>query len=156
TVLSSEEFATAIKCIEDYDSRYIGKTLMPIRSKDQNWILETARSAYVFGVNQNGLLTHRYWGPRLPTIDDVPAAVNPISWASFDMPAHLTPQEYPAYGEMDFTEPCLKVTFADGVRSAILRFESADIRTVGSDSQLDLVLRDTYYPFRLTLHYRVH
>src|SRR5262249_30187483 len=128
---------------------------MPIQATDQSWILETEHTGYAFGLNAAGLLTHRYWGPRLPYAEDYPAAPNPIGWASFNNPAQLTPEEYPGYSDMKFIEPCLKVAFADGVRNVVLVFDHAEVLD-GDTPQLNIYLKDNYYPFRVMLHYRVH
>jgi alpha-galactosidase len=40
-------------------------------------VLETDHTAYAFGLNATGLLSHRYWGPRLPRAIDYPPAPNP-------------------------------------------------------------------------------
>ncbi|KPV52928.1 hypothetical protein SE17_12610 [Kouleothrix aurantiaca] len=45
---------------------------MPIHANDQGWVLETRSTAYALGLNPAGLLTHRYWGPRLPLPEDYP------------------------------------------------------------------------------------
>src|SRR5262249_33975248 len=45
---------------------------------------------------------------------------------------------------------------ADGVRDVVLRFESAEVAPEGDASRLDVHVRDAYYPFQLTLHYRLH
>ncbi|NOK58581.1 MAG: alpha-galactosidase [Chloroflexi bacterium AL-W] len=128
---------------------------MPIHTTDHGWVLETRTTAYVIGLNEAGLLTHRYWGIRLPHARDYPAAANPEGWAAFNNPAHLTPEEYPGYEDMKFTEPCLKVAFADGVRDVVLRYTGADI-CESTTPELRISLRDTVYPLNLTLHYRVH
>jgi alpha-galactosidase len=128
---------------------------MPINATDQGWVLETNTTGYALGLNAAGLLTHRYWGARLPQPDDYPRAANPRAWASFNNPAHLTPEEYPGYEDMKFTDPCIKVTFADGVRDVVLRFESAELGDQASP-ELRINLRDTGYPLRVSLHYRVH
>ncbi|MGQ9928260.1 MAG: hypothetical protein ACUVS4_15480 [Chloroflexaceae bacterium] len=47
---------------------------MPILTTDQGWVLETRTAAYALGLNRAGLLTNRYWGARLPHLDDSPAA----------------------------------------------------------------------------------
>lgn len=125
---------------------------MTILATAAGWILETRATAYALGLNQAGLLTHRYWGRRLPYPSDYPAAINPLPWG-FNSPAQLTPEEYPGYEDMKFTDPCLKVTFADGVRNVVLRFDSAEIRE-SSTPELHVHLRDTVYPLRLTVHYR--
>src|SRR6266542_1021653 len=130
-------------------------TIMPIHTTDRGWVLETRTTGYAFGLNQAGLLTHRYWGARLPDPADYPAAPNPAGWASFNNPAQLTAEEYPGYDDIKFIDPCLKVSFSDGVRDVVLRFESAELRELDIPELL-INLRDTMYPFRVTLHYRVH
>jgi alpha-galactosidase len=128
---------------------------MPIHATDQGWVLETATTGYALGLNRAGLLVHRYWGVRLPAPVDYPAAPNPGIWSSFNNAAQLTPEEYPGYEDIKFIDPCLKVTFADGVRDVVLRFESAEVRA-GETPELLIRLRDTAYPFQATLHYRIH
>ncbi len=128
---------------------------MPIHTTNQGWVLETATTAYALGLNQAGLLVHRYWGARLKAPDDYPAAPNPGSWSAFNNPAQRTPEEYPGYEDIKFIDPCLKVTFADGVRNVVLRFDSAEVRA-GEPPELRIHLRDTTYPFQATLHYRVY
>jgi alpha-galactosidase len=128
---------------------------MPIHAADQGWVLETQATGYALGLNQAGLLVHRYWGTRLKTPDDYPAAPNPGIWGAFNNPAQRMPEEYPGYEDIKFIDPCLKLTFADGVRNVVLRFESAEAQA-GAVPELHIHLRDTVYPFRVTLHYRVH
>ena len=89
---------------------------MPIHAHEQGWILETRSTGYAFGLNEAGLLTHRYWGARLPFHDDYPPPAKSKIWASFNNAIQQTLEEYPGYEEMKFTDPCIKVTFADGVR----------------------------------------
>ncbi|MBE0696035.1 MAG: alpha-galactosidase [Anaerolineaceae bacterium] len=128
---------------------------MSIRTSKDGWVLETKNSGYALGVNASGLLTHRYWGVRLPNLDDYPPAINPNPWASFNNPEQLTPEEYPAYAGMKFIDPCLKLTFADGVRDVVLRFETAEIIDE-INTHLKLNFRDDFYPVQLSLHYRTH
>ncbi len=126
---------------------------MPIHTLPNYWILETRTTAYAFGLNEAGLLTHCYWGQRLTQPGDYPQPVNPMNWASFSGSAHLTPEEYPAYAGTKFIDPCLKITFPDGVRDVVLRFDSADIT---ENDTLSIHLKDDHYPLKLTLHYRVY
>jgi alpha-galactosidase len=118
-------------------------------------VLETQTTGYALGLNAAGLLTHRYWGARLTHPGDYPAAPAPAAWASFNRPAQLTPEEYPGYEDMKFTDPCLKLAFADGVRDVVLRFGSAE-QPAADPAELRIHLRDTAYPLRVTLHYRAH
>jgi alpha-galactosidase len=128
---------------------------MSIISDERGWVLETRNAAYALGVNAAGLLAHRYWGPRLPRPDDYPPAPNPGEWASFNGPAHLTPEEYPGAEDRKYSEPCLMLSFADGVRGTLLRLAHAEVRP-GATPELRLTLRDAAYPLEVTLIYRAH
>jgi alpha-galactosidase len=125
---------------------------MSIRAANNVWVLETRNTAYALGLNSQGLLVHTYWGIRLPYLTDYPPAAPYTNWASFVSAAHVTPEEYPGYSDMKFIEPCLKVTFPDGVRNVVLRFDSA--RVDGDKLRVDLF--DSVYPLRVSLRYRVH
>ncbi len=125
---------------------------MPICTTEHGWVLETKTVGYAFGQNDIGHLVHCYWGVRLPYSEDYPAATDTPDWASFAGQAHLTNEEYPVYAGLSYVEPCLKVTFADGVRDVVLQLDSVEL---GAES-LDIHLRDTFYPLLVTLHYRVH
>jgi len=125
---------------------------MPIHTSPTYWILETRNTAYSFGLNDSGLLTHCHWGARLPFVADYPAPINPVYWAA-DGASHFTPEEFPSNNGAKYIDPALKVTFADGVRDAV--FEFVDFALVDSFT-LEIRLKDSYYPLHLTLHYRVH
>jgi alpha-galactosidase len=125
---------------------------MAIFSTPTTWILETDRTAYVFGLNSQGLLIHLYWGAKLPRAEDYPLPSEFNGWSSFNSAADMLPEEFPAYGGNKFIEPCLKVSFADGVRDVVLVFSSSQIE----NNELQIVLKDAHYPFLVTLHYRLH
>ncbi len=122
---------------------------MPVHTSNTNWILETSNTAYAFGLNEAGLLTHRYWGARLPRLSDYPPAPNPQGWASFNNPAQLTPEEYTGNNDVKFVEPAIKVTFADGVRVTELQFAGYEVK----DETLFMTLKDSFYPLTVTLVY---
>lgn len=127
---------------------------MPIHTSATRWVLETQNTAYVFGINHTGLLAHHYWGPRLPRPQDYPTPPQPSGFASTDGHDHFVPEELPGYAGTKYIDPCLKVTFTDGVRDVVLRFEDFSV-TDSPNPQLDIRLRDAHYPLRLTLHYRL-
>lgn len=124
---------------------------MPIHTPPRMWILETANTAYAFGLNEAGLLTHTYWGKRLPNLSDYPAPHNFPGWASFNGAKQVIREEYAAYGGTSYVEPCLKVTFADGVRDTVLQF----VRAVQQGETLHITLTDSAYPLEVILTYRV-
>jgi alpha-galactosidase len=125
---------------------------MAIISTKNAWILETTRTAYAFGLNSQGLLVHTYWGLKLPRAEDYPAPSESIGWSAFSGAADVLPEEFPAYAGNKYIEPCLKISFADGVRDAVLVFVSSQIE----NSELQIILKDAYYPLSVKLHYRVH
>src|SRR5277367_4518581 len=87
--------------------------------------LDGGNSTYAFGVNEHGELQPIYWGGRIGSQDTIPSAKSNPEMASFDSPYTTTPQEYAAWGAGLFTEPALKITFADGNRDLVLHFVSA-------------------------------
>jgi alpha-galactosidase len=114
--------------------------------------LDGGNSTYAFGVNERGELQPLYWGGRLGPQDRVPPAHSLPEMASFDSPYTTTPQEYSGWGAGLFTEPALKITFADGNRDVVLHF----IRTTQSSSQaVTLQLRDISREIYVTLRYSV-
>jgi alpha-galactosidase len=114
---------------------------MSIYTTEHGWVLETQTTAYALGVNPTGLVVHRYWGARLPYVEDYIPASQPGAWASFNAEPQLMPEEYPGYGDMKYIDPCLKVTFADGVRDVVLRFERAEVQQ-GDTPELAIHLHD--------------
>jgi alpha-galactosidase len=97
--------------------------------ESKTFLIETAHSSYVFGVNENGALQNIYWGGKITRAADFSAAHTVNNHASFDSREGQSPEEYPGWGGMQYAEPCLKVTFGDGVRDLALRYVSHEIGT---------------------------
>jgi alpha-galactosidase len=97
-------------------------------------------------------MVHRYWGAKLPRTEDYPVPLDSEGWASFNAGGNVLQEEYPVYGGPNYVEPCLKVTFSDGVRDTVFKFVSAAIQ----GQTLTLTFRDTYYPLRLDLIYTIY
>jgi alpha-galactosidase len=116
----------------------------------QTFRLDGGNITYAFGVNERGELQPLYWGGRLGAHDAIPAAKSLPEWASFDSPYTTTPQEYASWGAGLFTEPALKITFADGNRDLVLHFVSV---TPKDPQTLDVLLRDITREIYVTLHY---
>ena len=126
--------------------------VMPIHEADRAWTLETRDTAYAVAVNAQGILTHTYWGPRLAGPSDSPAAETSSGWASFNNPQQIIREEYPGFEGAKYTDPCLKLTYPDGVRDVAPRFAGADVK----GSRLVVTLRDPVYPLNIELHYMAH
>ncbi len=117
---------------------------------EQVFRLDGGNSTYAFGVNERGDLQPLYWGGRLGPHDNIPSPHSLPEMASFDSPATTTPQEYASWGAGLFTEPALKVTFADGNRDVVLRFVSA---TPKGSQAVDVLLKDISREIYVTLRY---
>lgn len=128
---------------------------MPIISDAHGWILETHRTAYALGSSQGGIVLHRYWGPRLPRLDDYPPPSPVVYWSAFEGPLHMAPAEYPGQAGIGFSEPAVVARFTDGVRETDLRLVDATL-VDGPEPLLTLHLADAYYPLTVTLSYRVY
>lgn len=125
---------------------------MPVHTTPQGWILETAHTAYAFGINAAGHLVHRYWGLKLPDLQDYPAPFLSDSEISFINPPHLSREEFQAYGGLRYSEPSLKVTSSSGVRDTVLQFVGSEV----AENLLTLDLQDELIGLQVRLHYRVH
>src|ERR1700690_78956 len=114
--------------------------------------LDGGNSTYAFGVNERDELQTLYWGGRVGPHDTIPAAHSLPEWASFDSPATTTPQEYAGWGAGLFTEPALKVSFADGNRDLVLHF----VRAMPNGPQsLDVLLKDISREIYVTVRYSI-
>jgi alpha-galactosidase len=114
--------------------------------------LDGGNSTYAFGVNERGELQPLYWGGRLGSHDTIPPARSLPEMASFDSPYTTTPQEYAGWGAGLFTEPALKVTFADGNRDLVLHFVRA---TKNSPLGVEVLLKDISREIYVTLRYSI-
>ncbi len=112
--------------------------------------LDGGNATYAFGVNERGDLQPIYWGGRLGQHDAIPPAHSFPELASFDPPNTTTPQEYAGWGGGLYTEPALKVSFADGNRDLILHFVHA---TQNDASLVELQLKDISREIYVTLRY---
>ena len=116
------------------------------------WLITTAHSSYVMGVDAQGELQHLYWGGPLWRIDDIPGAVQKRDLSSFDPHEMLENEEFPGWGGPRYYEPALKITRAHGNRDLVLHYLSHEVR----DNDLDITLKDIRDDFEATLHYRVY
>jgi alpha-galactosidase len=121
-----------------------------IAQTNQVFRLDGGVSTYAFGVNERGELQALYWGGRLDSRDSIAAAHSFPEMASFDSPYTTTPQEYAAWGAGLFTEPALKVTFADGNRDLVLHFVRA---TPAGPQSIEILMKDISREIYVTLRY---
>ena len=90
------------------------------------FILDTANTTYAIGINEKAGLQNLYWGKKLTREQDLPPAHTPPGYA-FESPEGITAEEYPGWGGMRYSEPCLKVTIANGTRDLVLKYVSHEV-----------------------------
>src|ERR1700691_4178133 len=116
------------------------------------WVLETGRTSYVLGINEQNTLQNVYWGKKLLRDDDLAPAHTAHEHASFDSRETMTNEEYPGWGGIRYNEPCVKVTLADGTRDLVLDYVSHEIR----GDTLEIHTKDIRYALAVDLLYRVY
>lgn len=112
--------------------------------KQKSFTINTENSTYAMFVSNYDLLTHLYYGDRLPDGVDLTyleslggagrcAAFNEITYEDYEQKGHAgychnsRLQEYSTFGGGDFRTPALIVQQKDGCRSAELRYHSYKI-----------------------------
>src|SRR5580765_4881152 len=130
------------------------ETPAPIRFLGQSklFILDAGNSTYVFGVNEQNMLQHIYWGGHVERDADFLAARSFHEWASFDLGTTTTPHEYPGWGAGLYVEPSLKVSFPDGNRDLVLRYVEHQIE----GHTLTVTLKDIERELFVRLRYSVY
>jgi alpha-galactosidase len=119
------------------------------------WALVTAQSTYAFGMTNDGLLMHLYWGPRLVSLADLsPADLKPERSSQEPALAKAT-EEYPPFGGLRYGETAAKITFADGTRELDLRFAASEITERDGLPAIIVTTRDAAYPLTVQLCYKV-
>jgi len=115
------------------------------------WVLTTAQTSYVMGLNERDELQTLYWGGKLESDHDLTAARLRPEYNSFDSQEGMSNLEYPGWGGRYYNEPALKVTLASGVRDLVLKYASHEIR----GDTLEIRLRDIQYELFVKLTYKV-
>ena len=120
-------------------------------SKTRVFRLDGNQTTYAFGVNERGELQSLYWGGALSLNDPISTAHGSIDAASFDISSTTTPQEYAGWGAGLYTEPALKVGFADGNRDLVLHYVSHSLE----DNSVVVVMKDIQREMFVELRYTI-
>ncbi|HYK35597.1 MAG TPA: alpha-galactosidase [Alloacidobacterium sp.] len=112
--------------------------------------IDTSKTTYVLGINENQQVQSLYWGARLADGDHFAAAKAMPGHSSFDLPVTTTPHEYVGWGGGLYVEPDLKITFPDGNRDLALKYVSHKI----NGDELDILMKDISLEVYVTLQYK--
>ena len=153
-----------------------------ISINDNYFELSTENTTYAFCVGENGLLYHLHYGARLLNSDkyfedtlralSMKAGHSKGTTITYENDSFMvledTMTEVSALGKGDFKEPFVVIEYADGSRTSDFIFESYRIPEKcepltsmpsptydEKSSQLEIVLKERFYPVKLVLTYTV-
>ena len=119
------------------------------------FLLNTKSTSYAFGIDDQGLVRHLYWGKKLPSAEEF--EMPQLTEVSTNDPVYeITREEFPVYGGLRYKEHCLKATFADGTRELVYQYCGYDVEQGDACEELILHLRDAHYDLLLDLHYKLY
>ncbi|MFC0334804.1 alpha-galactosidase [Paenibacillus sepulcri] len=127
---------------------------MPISVHEGLFEIQTRQTSYVFGVNEQGILQHLYWGKTIAA-QECAYRLRSRSHSSFDAQVEREYEEYSFWGGVGYVEPTLKVRFSDHVRDLKMVYEGYRIVTDNGVEELILTLKDAHYDLLVHLHYKV-
>ena len=101
--------------------------MISVNENKKIFSLKTKNTEYVFGVDNQGLIRHIYWGSKIGFESDF--EMKEICEVSTNDPVYeVTPEEYPVFGGLRYSENCLKVSFKDGTRDLVYKYEGYEIK----------------------------
>lgn len=115
--------------------------------------IETKNTSYVFGITENGLVQHLYWGEKVEIYDCL-YLFKPKLHSGFDQTVEREADEYSAWGGMVYWEPSLKACFSDNVRDVKLVYKSYSIYNDGTCDNLVITMKDIAYDLEVDVCYR--
>lgn len=119
------------------------------------FLLNTRSDSYAFGIDDQGLVRHLYWGKKMDFVEDFDMPV--LTEVSTNDPVfEITREEFPVYGGLRYKEHCLKAAFADGTREIAYRYCGYSVVETEEYEELTIHLKDRYYDFIIDLHYKVY
>ena len=126
-----------------------------VGTQNEVFLLSTENTSYAFGIDDQGLVRHLYWGKKILSAEELEMPV--LTEVSTNDPVYeITPEEFPVHGGLRYKEHCLKATFADGTRELVYRYCGYDVEEGEDWEELVLHLKDDHYDFYMDLHYRLY
>lgn len=126
-----------------------------IGTKKDIFLLSTQSTSYAFGVDDQGLLRHLYWGEKIRSADEL--ELPQLTEVSTNDPVfQITPEEFPVHGGLRYKEHCLKVTFPDGTRELVCQYCGYDVEQSEDWEKLIIHLKDERYELLIDLYYTVY
>ena len=126
-----------------------------INQKKDIFLLNTKSNSYAFGIDDQGLVRHLYWGKKIDSVEELEMPVL-VEVSTNDPVFEITREEFPVYGNLRYKEHCLKATFPDGTRELVYQYCGYKVAQTEAYEELIIQLKDTYYDFAMDLHYKIY
>ena len=117
------------------------------------FVIDTKNTTYAIDV-LDGYVNNAYWGKKLKNHNDIPLGVYVANLQSNHTKPERQREEYSAFGGRFYDNESLKVTFADGVRDTVLKYQSYEINE--DENTLTIILKDENYPLLVKLFYKIY
>ena len=122
---------------------------MPIFVQDNIFVLETAHTQYVFGIDGGGLNRHLHWGAKCDPADFFAESFGDENSNHTMLDEYR--QEYTVFGSTMYRECALKVRFSDGCRELDLQYDGF----AQDGDTLEVRFSDRHYPLTVRLCYEL-
>lgn len=124
-------------------------------AKNDVFLLSTDSTSYAFGIDDQGLVRHLYWGKKLLSAEEL--EMPQLTEVSTNDPVfEITPEEFPVHGGLRYKEHCLKAAFTDGTRELVYQYCGYDVEQTEEGEELIVHLKDDHYDFFMDLHYKLY
>lgn len=117
----------------------------------QIWVLRTKRTDYVIGIDDKGNLKHLYWGGKQTNKNDYAIMPREISHPGAGQLGPYKDEIMP-WSALRYSEPGIKVTFADDVRDLRLFYSGFEVK---NENELTIIMKEENYQLTVKVHYKI-
>lgn len=124
----------------------------PLKQQEQIIPIETNDIGLYLYVNKKGEVYQQHFGKRIKDKENV-LRISKIT----SFPAIIGRQAYSTFGTGNVNEVALQAKHADGNLTSVLVYENHSSRELSANiTETTLTLKDSYYPFYVTLKYKAY
>lgn len=121
--------------------------------ESQLFIIETENTSYILGTC-DGYLNNLYWGEKVLCPQEINRLRICGNTGANRSERKRVFDEYPAFGGKFYDNESLKVTFADGVRETVIKYDSYVLSD--DKKELTIIMKDEVYPLTVSLKYKIY
>lgn len=130
--------------------------MISFNKESKFFAIQTENTSYFMKIDDEKYLRNVYYGEKIQSAEDTETEacnITRFNELGFDKPLR---GEYLAKERYVYSEPCISVEFFDGVNDLRLVYKKHSIKSFLNCEVLEITLTDIYYPFEVTLSYKVY